>query len=174
MNCGIHIAMSLDGYIADTTGSIAWLDRTVTDPQVGSRVLAYIAASDTIIMGRLTYEQVLGFGDWMYPQQKTLVVSSSLSAASSPNTTIVQPADLEMQLSSGNAQQVWIVGGAQVNALMLELELVDEIYVTVIPILLGAGRSLVSALPDAITLDLRSVTQLPQSCVELNYGIRRD
>jgi dihydrofolate reductase len=169
MKSTIHIAASLDGFIADTQGSIAWLEGLATDPQVSERVLAFIGSADVIVMGRLTYEHVLSFGQWPHADKHTIVVSSQSMAPSSPDTVIVPADGLAQALRDRQAEIVWLVGGGQLNAYVLENGMVDEIIVTVAPIILGSGRSLTAALPFPITLQLQSVVQLPCNFLELAY-----
>jgi dihydrofolate reductase len=167
----LHIATSLDGYIADTDGSITWLEQAASDPGVSARVLAYIATAEAIVMGRLTYEHVLSFGEWPHADKHTIVVSSTITVPQTPGTVIVPVEGLMQALVDCGAQIVWIVGGGQLIAHMLDQGWIDEIIVSVAPVLLGAGRPLTAALPRHMPLQLREVHQLPAGFVELTYGL---
>jgi dihydrofolate reductase len=173
MKSTIHIATSLDGFIADAHGSITWLESLASDPKVSERVLAFIQSADVIVMGRLTYEHVLSFGEWPHPDKHTIVVSSQLTAPRSPDTVVVPAHGLLQALVACKAETVWLVGGGQLNAYVLENRMVDEIVVTIAPIVLGSGRPLTTVLPYNIPLQLESVVQLPCSFVELTYTLPR-
>lgn len=69
-----YIAASADGYVADADGGVAWLER-FTDP-AGLGYGPFYAAVETRVMGRATYDQVRGFGDWPYDDRPTFVVTT--------------------------------------------------------------------------------------------------
>jgi dihydrofolate reductase len=169
----IHIAMSLDGYIAEPDGNFDWLIALARDPKVNERVLAFIAASDLIVMGRKTYTEILNFGEWPHPEKSTIVVSDTLQEASSPDTVITPRDRLFETLAASKAQNIWIVGGGLLNGYMLEQGWVDALIVTVAPILLGQGIPLFAGLSHHWPLQLREVVQLPCGFVELNYVLPR-
>ena len=66
----LFIACSVDGYIAREKGGIDWL---FTDNDYGYK--KFYSSIDTILTGRKTYEQALGFGEWPYPGKKCYVLS---------------------------------------------------------------------------------------------------
>jgi dihydrofolate reductase len=161
MKCTIHIAMSLDGYIADAQGSVEWLENAAKNPAIYQRILPFIVASEVLVMGRVTYEQVLGFGEWPYAGKQVIVVSNTLSAPRSPNTVVVSQDGLLQALVATGAQAVWIVGGGQLNA------------VTVVPLLLGAGTPLLAGLTRLTPMQLQGMQQLADGFVELTYSFPR-
>jgi dihydrofolate reductase len=173
MKCTLHIAMSLDGYIADQQGSIAWLENAAKNPAIYQRIMPFITASEALVMGRITYEQVLGFGEWPYAGKQVVVVSNTLAQASSPNTVIVSPSDLLQALVATGAERVWIVGGGQLNAYMIDQGLLDEMIVTVVPLLLGAGTSLLSRLTRLTPMHLQATHELADGFLELTYTFAR-
>lgn len=171
MSRTIHIAMSLDGYIADSQGSIAWLEQAATNPDISKRVLAFIDASEVIVMGRLTYQHVLGFGTWPYSDKTTIVVSGTLTKSDSPDTVIVRKDQIFAALLLSRAQNIWIAGGGQLNSYMLEQGLVDTLIVTVVPILLGSGIPIFAPMNGPTPLRLLEICPLPDGFVELSYGL---
>jgi dihydrofolate reductase len=169
MECTLHIATSLDGYISDPDGGIAWLETLSSDPGVMARVLGFIAGCDTLVIGRITYEQLLGFGEWPYADKRTLVVSETLPAPLSPNTEIVAKEQILDRLQAVGAQKVWVVGGGQVNSYMCDRGWIDRMFLTVAPIVIGAGRALFPGLAAHARMRLAGMTQLPDDFVELEY-----
>ena len=98
----LYIATSLDGFISTEDGSVSWLD-----PYHGVDLgeLAYpkfIEAIDVCLMGRKTYEQVLGFGEWAYKDQESVVFSRQDIEATTPKTEICResPASVVEKLKS--------------------------------------------------------------------------
>ncbi|WP_269848941.1 dihydrofolate reductase family protein [Methanosarcina horonobensis] len=69
----LYIACSLDGYIARKDGSIDWLIEYENNSETDYGYSEFYASIGTVLMGRKTYEQVLGFGDWPYGEKKTYV-----------------------------------------------------------------------------------------------------
>ena len=70
----IYAAMSLDGFIADSSGAVDWLDRF---PARKYGFDAFLASVGAVVMGRSTFEQVTTFGDdWPYPDKKSVILSS--------------------------------------------------------------------------------------------------
>ncbi len=169
----IHIAMSLDGYIADAQGSVEWLENAAKNPAIYERILPFIVASEVLVMGRVTYQQVLGFGEWPYAGKQVIVVSNTLAAPRSPNTVVVSQDGLTQALVATGAQAVWIVGGGQLNAYMIDQGLVDELIVTVVPLLLGAGTPLLTGLTRLTPMQLQDMQQLADGFVELTYSFPR-
>ena len=137
----VYMAQSLDGFIADAAGGVDWLK-----PYDGGdefEYTAFIASIDTIVMGRRSYEQILPFGDWPYPNQRTIVLSSTALAGQTPtpNTeTYSGPVgDLAARLVGEDRGNVWILGGADTVMRFLKAGKVDAMALFIMPELLGDG-----------------------------------
>ncbi|SMB81735.1 hypothetical protein SAMN00120144_3012 [Hymenobacter roseosalivarius DSM 11622] len=94
-----YIAASLDGFIASADGSIAWLPTPAPGEDYG--YADFIATVDTALLGRTTYEQVVGFGEWPYPTLTTYVFTHKPPAeAAHPSVRFVtsDPAEAVRQL----------------------------------------------------------------------------
>lgn len=168
----IHIACSLDGFIADSENRIAWLENLSTNPEVGSRIGPFIEKADGVVMGRATYETCLAFEQWPYPDKVTLVVTSSDGPPTTPSTYFLKSDAILEKAESLGIQNLWIVGGGMLNGYMVERGWVDELYVTIAPIVLGNGRSLMASLPIATKLIFQEMHALPDGFVELSYRFR--
>ena len=70
----LYIATSLDGFIAREDGNIDWLTEYENSPATDYGYSEFYASIGTVLMGRKTYEQVLGFGDWPYGEKKRIRV----------------------------------------------------------------------------------------------------
>jgi dihydrofolate reductase len=131
------VAMSLDGYIAGPNGEADWI---VMDPEIDFGEL--FARFDTILMGRKSFEaaQAMGQGPEM-PGIKSVVVSRTLRQKDHPNLTIIGD-DLEnaiTQLRAEPGKDIWLFGGGLLFHSLLDLGLVDEVGVGIVPVLLGSG-----------------------------------
>lgn len=139
----VFIATSLDGYIADQNGGIEWLHSTPNPEQDDMGYSAFMEDIDAIIMGRKTYETVLGFDiDWPY-QVPVFVLSATLKTVPQQlqnkvfilNDTLNQVLKTIHQLGY---HQLYIDGGTTISNFLKE-NLIDEMTITIIPILLGSG-----------------------------------
>lgn len=147
----VFIATSIDGFIADANGGIDWLHAIPNPDNDDMGYLEFTSGIDAIVMGRNTFETVLGFDmDWPF-QKPVFVLSDSLSAV---------PAKLKgkpVEIVSGSLRQVlagihdkgfhrlYIDGGKTIQGFLKE-DLIDEMTITLIPVLLGSGIPLFSQL----------------------------
>lgn len=158
IKCSVFIATSLDGFIARTDGSIDWLKaaNAVVPPVEDCGYKAFISAVDTIVMGRNTFEQVLTFGEWPYGDTPVVVMSHRASPlpSNAPQTVTSSqeaPTDLVAKLRAQGKRHLYIDGGITIQSFLSE-RLINELTITVIPILLGTGKPLFGPLPFDISL----------------------
>lgn len=138
----LFIAMSLDGYIARSDGGVDWLSGQGDDENNDSYT-EFIKNIDTILMGWNTYNQIiseLSPKKWVYNDFTTYVITHR-DVASSKKIRFknVSPVDLIKRLKEKNGKDIWICGGANIVEQLVNENLIDVYYVTVIPILLGSG-----------------------------------
>ena len=139
----LYIATSLDGYIADKDGGVGWLDRF--DPPEGSDYgySAFYSQVGTLVMGRKTYDQVLGFDvDWPYPDRDTVIITSDPHfEPRTPRTRIVSDniiSELE-KIKTKTQRDIWVVGGAILVRSLMEMNFIDQIRLFQMPLILGNG-----------------------------------
>lgn len=142
----VYIATSLDGYIADAEGSVGFLDTFPFPEGDDMGYAAFMSNVDALLMGRKTFETVMGFGvEWPY-SKPVFVWSQTLSAI---------PAHLEsrVRLVAGDVHEVLhdihaqgfnrlYIDGGQVIQSFLREDLIDEMTLTTIPVVLGSGTPL--------------------------------
>jgi dihydrofolate reductase len=133
------VAMSLDGYIADRDGGAGWI---VMDPEVDFAAL--FARFDTALIGRRTFEAARAQGMGVMPGLRTVVVSRTLRPEDCPGVTVIGEGlgDAVARLRDAPGKDVWLFGGGSLFRSLLDLGLVDEVQVAVIPVLLGGGTPL--------------------------------
>lgn len=154
----VFIAISLDGFIARSNGSLDWLDWANSRIPAGEDCgyAAFFASIDTIILGARTFETVQGFEPWPYAGKRVVVLSArrmELLETIPAEITDTPPAELLSRLYDEGARHVYVDGGITVQG-FLRAGLIDRLTVTVIPILLGEGRPLFGALAGDINLTL--------------------
>jgi dihydrofolate reductase len=134
------VAMSLDGYIAGPQGEADWIVRC---PEVNfTEIWAHF---DTGLMGRRTYEAAaLRLSETAFQGIKTVVVSRTLRQSDHPNITILSELTRhQMQaLRAHSGKDIWLLGGGELFRTLLDMHEVDTVEVSVMPVLLGAGISL--------------------------------
>ena len=131
------IAASLDGYIAGPSGEIDWL---FTDQDYG--YIPFYANVDTVVMGRKTYDLCLTFAEYPYPGILNYVMSGHAPVAARTNTPPSCPAMLRKLLKGlkqKEGNKIWLVGGSALVGEAITHDLLDELIVSVHPMVLGDG-----------------------------------
>lgn len=154
------IATSLDGFIARPDGSIDWLTevQAVIPEGEDCGYLDFISSVDALVMGRHSFERVLTFQEWPYGNTPVYVmshvqVSIPPSLASSVHSWQGTPEALVARLEKDGFRHLYVDGGQTIQG-FLRAGLLDDITVTVIPMLLGEGRPLFGPLPHDVELTL--------------------
>lgn len=154
----VFIATSLDGFISRVDGSIDWLEQANSTVPEGEDCgyQAFMSTVNALVMGRNTFEQVLTFDEWPYGKIPVVVLSHKQIAIPTTITDTVtvsqeSPKELVTRLSEKNIRHIYVDGGKTIQS-FLAAGLIDEITITIIPILLGTGRSLFGPLPHDIHL----------------------
>lgn len=160
-----YVATSLDGYIAREDGSIDWLPESAE-----SGYDEFYKSIDTVIMGKTTYDQVLTFGEYPYKDKKSFVFTTK-NQTKEENVEFVSNVDkFVMDGFPGAGKNIWLVGGAQIIASFLKQKVVDEIIVTIIPVLLGKGIPLFKNTESETKLELIKTKKYTQ-LVDVHYKV---
>lgn len=176
-SCHVFIATSLDGFISRTDGSIDWLlarDTAGEDHGYDS----FISGIDAIVMGRGTFEKVLEFDVWPY-DRPVLVLSATLAKQPVPGAlqgkvrVIDQsPEQALALLGSEGCKRVYVDGGQLIQS-FLRQGLIADLVVTVVPVLLGAGRPLFGPLAADVALVHESTQAFASGLVQSRYRVVR-
>jgi dihydrofolate reductase len=162
-----QVACSLDGYIADVNGEAGWI---VNEPGIDFEELW--DQFDTLLMGRLTYEGMVkvegGFGD-----KKVFVFSRTLKQEEHPRVTIVSDNIQQRmdELRSQTGKDIWLFGGGLLFRSLLDLDCVDTVEPTIIPVLLGGGRPFLPSPALQKRLSLTGQRIYPSGIVWLEYTV---
>lgn len=148
----LYIATSKDGYIADENGSVDWLPQTTEE--TGGQDYGYhefYDSVDVLAIGRKTYEQILGFGDWPYPGKLSYIFTRKSMESQNKDIEFVQD-DIHgfiREMERQNIKKLWLVGGSDLIEAFYQKGRIDEFIVTVFPKVLGKGIPL-KTLSDAL------------------------
>ena len=165
-----YAAASLDGYMARGDGAIDWLP--VPTPKQDYGYAKFLGRIDELIIGRKTYEQLLNFGPWPYGELKCHVLSRRWAGHRDVHAefTDTGPAALLRRLRKRPGRDIWLVGGGESAHACFAAGVVDEIILTIVPLLLGAGRPLFLPQPESTRLRLRASRIFPDGLVQLHYA----
>ncbi len=163
------VAASLDGYIAGPNGEIDWI---TTDPEIDFAAISN--QFDTILLGRRTFELVLSSGRGLFPGKVTYVFSRTLNRPDHPNVSLVaeKPEEVVSGLRATPGKDIWLFGGGVLFRSLAAAKLVDSVEVSVMPVLLGGGTSLLPIPAQRIQLTLTTHKIYKSGIVRLEYAVR--
>jgi dihydrofolate reductase len=169
--CILYIAMSLDGRIADEQGGVGWLEDIRGDGG-DSGYGDFISQIDTVLMGSVTYKQVLTFGNWPYDELDCYVLTREKQVDNGKVTfTEDSPAEILANIREEKGKQIWLMGGASLVNSFIRQGLVDEIILTLIPRVLGKGINLFDDQNPFSSWNLREVKTFGEM-VQVHYAMK--
>ena len=130
------VACSLDGFIARMDESFDWL---FTDDDYG--FAEFYRSVDCVVMGRKTFDVSLNFVEYPYAGKQAYVFSRHLTDSPIAEAEFVteDPARFVKKIKQQPGGRIWVVGGGEIAAGLLQAGLIDEMVLTVHPITLGQG-----------------------------------
>lgn len=172
----LYISMSVDGFIATNDHDLSWLslvDREGEDYGYN----AFTANVDTYIVGRKTYDVVLGLTGGVFPQAKQyqcyVITRQDLPDTDGVTFYNGDLKTLIAQLKSQEGGTIYCDGGSAVVQMLMEHNLIDEYIISVIPTLLGDGIKLFKGGVSAIQLEADTSKQYASGLVQLHYKVVR-
>lgn len=154
----VFIATSLDGYIADRDGGLDWLQSIPNPNNDNMGYVEFTNGIDALVMGRTTFETVIGF-DVPWPYNKPVFVLSNklkeIPDSHKNKAFLVKGTLIEIldQIHQKGFNRLYIDGGTTISNFLKE-DLIDELVITTIPVLLGDGSSLFGKLPNQLKFEL--------------------
>lgn len=178
LRTSVFIATSLDGFISRIDGNIDWLhEANRIIPQGEDCGYKEFADSvDVMIMGRNTFDLVRTFDGWPYGDKRLIVLSSNPvdipeELRKTVSASSEAPDVLLNRLEAEGFQHAYIDGGVTIQR-FLRAGLIDEITITLIPVLLGSGRPLFGPLNEDRELRLLQSKAYDFGFVQVKYGVR--
>ena len=183
MTITIHMAASLDGFIARKDGSVDWLETSdeflageTMDPEFVAKFLETI---DCYMMGSKTYEAALGFDQkglgWPYGDKPTFVLTRRdlpklRKSVEFHSGDLGEFLDRRLRPAFRN---IWVVGGGSVAGECLRRGLADEVVYSILPVLIGEGISFFDRLDRDVPLHLADIKAWKSGMVELRYEVTK-
>ena len=179
----IHMAASLDGFIARKDGSVDWLE--TSDNFEGGEVMApefvaeFLRTIDCYVMGSRTYETALDFEakglGWPYGEKATFVLTRR-ELRKTRSTVEFYAGDLQHLVEERlkpHFRSIWFVGGGAVSGECLRRGLADELRYSILPIVIGDGIAFFERLDRDVALHLLEVKAYQSGMVALRYEVKR-
>ena len=163
-----YFASSCDGFIADTSGGVEWLNAFHGGVDYGAKDL--FKSFDAAVMGCKTYEQALSVGKWRFSAKMPCVVLSK-TRTSGPHVDFwPEPVEgLREYFRKKGAKNVWMVGGGAAATSFLDAGLLTDIRQAVMPIVLGSGIPAYGLLAKHVRLKLTESKEFSNGVVALRY-----
>ncbi len=178
----VHMAASLDGFIARKDGSVDWMETkdefAAGDTMDAQFVEAFLETIDCYVMGSRTYETALNFAakglGWAYGDKPTFVLTRR-DLPRTRNTVEFYSGDLSQLINERlrpTFRSIWIVGGGAVCGECLRRGLADEVRYSILPVLIGNGIQFFDTLDKDVALHLAEVKTYKSGMVALCYEVR--
>lgn len=176
MKISVFIATSVDGYIARENGGIDWL--TGSDNSAGGEDYGYrefINSVDGIVMGRHTYEKVLSFDSWPYGKKPVFVLSrrkTEIPRKIEKKVFVMSgtPTELVRDLEKDGFKHLYVDGGKTIQNFLKE-GLINQMIITMVPILIGGGIPLFGSLPHDVKLRSVKTRRFDDGLVQCRYEV---
>ncbi|MFZ0086712.1 MAG: dihydrofolate reductase family protein [Candidatus Acidiferrales bacterium] len=174
MTISVFVGTSVDGFIARPDGAFEFLDEGGSEPHGYDE---FIAGIDTLVIGRNTFEIVLGFPEWPYGDRRVVVLSSrplDLSVVRGGRAEQMDgpPAEIVAKLAASGAQHLYVDGGITIQR-FLRAGLVDRLTITRVPVLIGQGIPLFGSLLGDVRLRHVATQHYPGGLVKSEYQVTR-
>lgn len=179
----IHMAASLDGFIARQDGGVDWMETSdefvngeAMDPEY---IQEFLKTIDCYVMGSRTYETALRFEakglGWAYGDKPTFVLTRR-DLPRNRDSVEFYAGDLAEFVNGSlrsKFRNIWFAGGGEVSGECLRRGLADEVRYSILPILIGEGVPFFDKLDRDIALHLSEVKAYQSGIVALRYEVRK-
>ena len=172
MTASVFVGASVDGFIARADGGLDWLPAGGGEPHGYDE---FMAGVDAIVIGRNTFEIVLGFDPWPYGDKRVVVLSSrpldlSVVRGGRVEQRAGDPATIIADLAADGAANLYIDGGITIQR-FLRAGVIERLIVTRVPVLIGEGIPLFGSLDRDIRLSHIATRSYPSGLVQSEYRI---
>jgi len=171
MKASVFVGTSVDGFIARVNGALDFLP---AEPEPHGYD-EFMASVDALVLGRNTFEIVLGFGGWAYGAKPVFVLSTR-PLPPVPEGAVVErmsgePAAILAELEARGIGHVYVDGGITIQR-FLQAGLIQRLIITRVPVLIGSGIPLFGALPRDVVLEHVATRHYPSGLVQSEYAVR--
>lgn len=164
----LAVAVTLDGFIEGPQGEFDWC---FTDQDYGMN--DFLKRIDAVFYGRKSYELMLKWdGGNPFGKMRSYVFSNTLNPQPEFELVSGDIVAKVKEIKSSTGKDIWLFGGASLLTAFINAALLDEVWVSVHPLLLGAGKPLFSGLEGRIALKLLESKSYETGLVSLRYDVR--
>ncbi len=171
MKASVFIGVSVDGFIARRNGDLDFLPPGGGEPHGYDEFMQTV---DALVIGRKTFETVLGFDTWPYGKKPVFVLSSKPLASAPAGAEVVHmagdPTKIASELDTHGIGHVYVDGGITIQR-FLRAGLIQRLIITRVPVLIGEGIPLFGALPHDLALHHVSTRSFPSGLVQSEYEV---
>jgi dihydrofolate reductase len=168
----VYIASSLDGFIATSDGGLDWLNEIPNPDENDFGYADFMRGIDAIVMGRNTFETVMGFGFWPYDKPVYVPSRTEISIPEELKGKVERvngaPRALIDELEGRGHENLYIDGGITIQR-FLEEDMIDEMIITRVPVLLGDGIPLFGKLTQQLRFSHKETEVLNGFLVKSHY-----
>lgn len=163
----VFLACSLDGYIASREGSLDWLDAAV-GPGEDYGYEQHLADIDALAIGRGTYDFIEHVDPLPFGERRLFVFTHRPLEREGITALSLSPKEAVAQWASEGIEHVYVDGGVVISA-FLTAGLIDDLTLTIVPLLLGDGLPLFHPGRPQARLTLQESKTFPSGVVWLRY-----
>jgi len=168
MTVQLYMATSIDGFVAKSNDDTNWVSNTDWD-----NFRSFIKEAGVIVMGRKTYE--VSGDDFPYENALNVVMTSNKTLLSKQQERVLftdkKPAEVVKLAKEKGFSKLLIIGGGKLNASFLKAGLIDEIILSVHPLVLGQGIKLFDGKETDVKLKPFSIKQLDEGLIQVRYKV---
>lgn len=174
MICSTFIGTSVDGFIARPNGELDFLPLDGGEPHGYPE---FFASIDALVIGRKTFETVLGFPTWPYGKKPVIVLSSrQVDFSKVPGANVDHmsgsPAEIVAKLTERGYKHVYIDGGITIQEFFRAGQ-IQRLVITRVPVLIGQGIPLFGTLPHDVKLRHVETKSYATGLVKTEYEVVR-
>ncbi len=172
MIVSVFVGTSVDGFLARRNGSYDFLPADGGEPHGYDE---FIESVDTIVIGRITFETVLGFAAWPYGKKRVVVLSNRPVDLTAVRGGVVEQmagpaAEIAAKLAASGARHVYVVGGITIQG-FLRAGRVQRLVITRVPVLVGEGIPLFGSLGRDVRLEHVATQSYASGLVKSEYKV---
>jgi dihydrofolate reductase len=169
--CSVFVGISVDGFMARTTGAVDFLPET-PEPHGFTE---FFATVDAVVIGRKTWEWVVSYGEWAYGKMRVVVLSTQpVDFSPFPKARVEQmqgePTEIVTKLAASGAHHLYVDGGVTIQR-FLRAGMIDRLIVTRVPVLIGQGIPLFGSLPHDVRLHHVRTQPYASGLVQSEYEV---
>lgn len=170
----LYIAASLNGKIAKSDGSVDWLNSIPNPDKSDFGFADFYNTVGITIQGYKTYKQIIDWGiEFPYKGKTNYVLTRNQNLRNTEDVKFVAEKHIGFikELKEKEGEDIWLIGGGQINTMLLNEKLIDEIYVFIMPIVLSEGIEIFESIPNETKLKLYDSKTYSNGAVELRYTL---